>query len=709
MALRKIKDLIREMVFDNQSDVREYANVMANLVFDRNKADEYEEKLDTAEKEAKDYDKKITEINAELDKAKSNRNEIIAQKKELSIAEFKSAIEQANQIVKGLEKKQRTTIEEKIQKGFRNLNPIIKKYGCLRYLSNEYVKNSDFKTEIGKDGFIYADEDTFKSSSIANNFREISDYVDYVFGNRESKITEPKSIVDIIRADAKELDLTIDKLTPANIVNIYNNLLARIAEENRNKQTEKEQIELSQIGIKPVRDFGDGLVMYRLLPDTEYYNEHGEHRNLVYESDQMGICIGQKAQSYSQKILNQDENQYYTLRSRAKNGQLIPHCTIEVNGDVITQVKGKANSPITGKYIKQVREFLKDNLNCAFPGEENTGNKRELYDYNNIGYIKDKQEQTVDVFKLPPNTEFGAFTYDLLTTKGVNTENIKSIDTLILANVGNKEITQKDIDVIQKTCSIKEFDFRQAKLRGKYDFGNVKEINLSYTDLTNAEVIFNPNAERINLSRAKLHGKCSFSNVKEIDLSYADLTNAEVIFNPNAERINLSGVKLHGKYDFSNVKEIYLSDTDLTNAEIIFNKNAEYIYLSKAKLRGKYDFGNVKEIDLSYADLTNAEIIFNKNAELINLYRVKLHGKCSFSNVKEIDLSYADLTDVEIVVNSNTKIIGLEEKYKNKIVVAQPESEVDKFKKGIQNIQNKLIEATKKLKQKISDSGRNND
>ena len=673
MTLRKIKDLFREMVFENQSNAHEYANVMANLVFDRNKADEYDNALNEAENDAEKYDAKIQEINIELDKVKNSaaqkRKELLSQRNQMTDEEFKSAMANINADVKQLQQQQKATIEEKMQKGFSNLSPTIKKYGCLRYLANEYVKNADFQTEIGKDGFLYADEDTFKSSSIANNFREISDYVDYIFGNRESKITEPKSIVDIIKADAKELNITVDKLTPENIVNIYNNLLTRIAEENRTKQTEKEQIEQSQIGIEPVRDFGDGLVMYRLLPDTEYYNEHGEHRNLVYESNQMGICIGQKAQKYSQKILEQDENQYYTLRSRNKNGQLIPHCTIEVNGDVINQVKGTANKPVNGRYIQQVREFLKDNLNCAFPGEENTENKRKLYDYNNIGFIKDKHGTTVDIFKLPPNTEFGTFTYELLTTKGVNTENIKSIDTFTLANVGNKEITQEDVNIIQKKYSVKEFDFRQAKLRGKYYFSNVKQIDLRGTDLTNVEIKFNKNAERIYLPKAKLHGK----------------------------------------YDFSNVKEIYLSGADLTNAEIIFNKNAEYISLLYAKLHGKYDFSNVKQINLSGADLTDAEIKFNPNAEYIDLSRAKLHGKYDFSNVKEIDLRETDLTDVEIVVNSNTKIIGLEEKYKHKIIVAKAKSRVDAFRMGVTTLKNRLIEATQKLREKMSDSGRDID
>ena len=749
MALRKIKDLIREMVFDNQSNAHQYAEVMANLVFDRNRANEYEKSLESAENINQRYDEQIQEINAKLEKSKVKQKDIIARKKDMSNEEFRTLMANAQQEVKQLEGVQRETIAEKIQKGFRNLSPTIKKYGCLRYLANEYVKNAEFKTEIGADGFIYADEYEFKSSEMANNFREISDYVDYIFGNRNSKITEPKSIVEIIKRDAAELNLPVEKLTPTNIVEIYNSLLARIAEENRNKQSEKEQIELSQIGIEPIQDFGDGLVMYRLLPDTEYYNEHGEHRNLVYESDQMGICIGQKEQSYSQKILDQDENQYYTLRSRNKNGQLIPHCTIEVNGDVITQVKGTANNPVNGRYIKQVREFLKQYLNCAFPGEK--PNERKLYDYSNIGFVRDIYGNTVDLFNLPQNTKLTEISYDLLSVKGIDFKNIKSVTRL---DAKNTTITQKDTAIIAQ-ISMQKLYLSNAKLHGKYDFSNinVKEINLSYSDLTdaeiifpksieiidlsyaklrgkydfsntnlkeiylaaadltNAEIIFPKSIEKIDLSFEKLRGKYDFSNVKQIDLNGADLTNVEIKFNPNAEYIDLSGAKLRGKYDFSNVKEIYLRNADLTDAEIIFNPNAESINLSEAKLRGKYDFSNVKKIRLRGADLTDAEIIFNPNAKYIDLSRAKLRGKYDFgnTNLKEIYLGATDLTNAEIIVGRNTKIIELDEKYKNKIVVLQSESKVDVFNKGTKNLKNKINEATQKFKAKMSDSGRNSD
>ena len=688
MALRKIKDLIREMIFENQSNEHEYANVMANLIFDRGHVDEYEEKLDIAEKIANDYDTKIQEINAELDKAKSNRDKIIAQKSEIPFEDFKTLMAQAQKTVKSLESTQQNTIAEKLQKGFRNLSPTIKKYGCLRYLANEYVKNSDFKTEIGKDRFLYTDEHAFKSSSIASYFREISDYVDYIFSNRESKITEPKSIVDIIRADAKELDLTIDKLTPEVIVNIYNSLLTRIANENLNKQTEQEQIYQSQIGIEPIRDFGDGLVMYRLLPDTEYYNEHGEHRNLVYESDQMGICIGRKGQSYSQNILEQDKNQYYTLRSRNTNGQLIPHCTIEVNGDVIHQVKGKANSIVTGKYIKQVREFLKKDLNCAFPGEENTENKRKLsddkHDRANIGYVQDIYNKTVDLFNLPKDAELKSLTWELLNTKGIDTKHIKSIYNL---DCQNKTLTQQDINTIAKfsvhTC---------------------------------------------NLGWAKLYGRCDLSNtnLKKFLAQKADLTNAEIIFNKDIEEINLSAATgLHGKLDLSelpNLKTIVLNDADCSNAEIIYSKTVENIHLTWLKLHGKQNFSklpNLKVIYFNHADLTDAEIIFNKNIEKIDLSDATgLHGKLDFSNLtnlKEIGLFDTDLTNAEIIVSLNhPAIIGLDEEYKDKIIIATPTSKLDALNQGIINL--KLMtelktmetEAIKKIIEKHTKKSSNN-
>ena len=61
MALRKIKELIREMVFENQTDEHEYAAVMANLVLDVEKWQIYENALEKTAKISQDYDAKIQE------------------------------------------------------------------------------------------------------------------------------------------------------------------------------------------------------------------------------------------------------------------------------------------------------------------------------------------------------------------------------------------------------------------------------------------------------------------------------------------------------------------------------------------------------------------------------------------------------------------------------------------------------------------------
>lgn len=668
MALRKLKDLIREMIFENQTHEHEYAEVMATLVFDMDAADDYEQQLDDADTLRKQYDDKIEKIKRALGKKDEKIQAQKSLKGQIPAEEFKAGMAKLNKQKKILGNLQTQTIEDRMQKGFASLSPVVKKYAVLRHLANTCIKKENFPTKPGpNDVFIYADEDEFKSSQIASNFSEISDYVDYIFGNRESKIKEPQDIIEIIKNDAIQLGIDYKTLTAANIVNVYNRLLERIAEENRNKQTEKEQIEQSQIGLQPIQDFGNGLVMYRLLPDTEYYNEHGEHRNLVYESDQMGICIGNKNQSYSQKILKQNENQYYTLRSRQKNGQLIPHCTIEVNGNTVRQVKGRSNSTVNANYIKPVRAFLKEHLNCAFPGEEDTDGKRKLYDYSNIGFIEDLKNNTVDIFNLPPETAFGTISYELINTKGADIKNIKSISCL---SCSDQTITQTDINTLlsmSKKKHIDKIDFSRAKLTGDIDFGYTENLDLEAADLSNVTNIkINPSTKRINLNHARgLKCNLDFSNVSHLYLFGTDLSNVtDIKFNPNTEEINLCVTKgLKGNLDFSNVKFLNLDHADLsmvTNIKI--NENG-YIKLSNTSgLKGEWNFSNIEELDLNNADLSNiTNITFNQNAKEINLnYVTGLKGDLDFSKVEELLLSGINLSKLtNIKFNPNAKRINL--------------------------------------------------
>ncbi len=659
MALKKIKDLIREMIFETSAHEHEYANVMANLVF--NRSTDYDAVADDAISKDTELNIKKQKINNALDKKNQKIKMHGGKKNTMPAEEFRAAMIKLNKQKGILTELQHQTIDERMRVGFASIDPVTKKYACLRHLANKCIKQEDLPTiENENDKFIYADEDAFKSSQTAIHFREIADYVDYIFGARESKITEPQSIIEIIKNDAKELGMNLGELTAENIPNIYNNLLNRIAEENKAKQTEAEQIEQSQIGVKLIQDFGDGLAMYRLLPDTEYYNEHGEHRNLVYESNQMGICIGQKTQSYSKKILETKENQYYTLRSREKNGQLVPHCTIEVNGDTISQVKGKSNGPVNSNYIKPVREFLKNRLNCAFPGEEADG-KRKLYDYSNIGFIQDVHDQTVDIFNLPENTELDRISYALLSTRGFDIKNIKTINTI---SVVGEKITQSYIDKINKfTDKVKGIAINSAKLYGDLDFG-VESLELYNTDLSNVTSIKFNNINSLDLSNAKgLHGDLDFSGVGYLHLDHTDLSNVTNMKFNNINRLDLRDAKgLHGNLDFNGVKELYLYNTDLSNVTNMKFNNIYSLYLSSATgLHGDLDFSGVEYLRLDHADLSNVTNMKFNNINALNLDDAKgLHGDLDFSGVKVLDLRGTDFSNVtNIKFNPKATILNL--------------------------------------------------
>ncbi len=658
----KIKDLIRKLVFQNKHAEHEYTEQMANIVFDRN-----DTAIENAYTESEKIDTKIKKINAALDKKDAKIKATARDKKEMTAETFRAAMQKLNKQKNILKELQQTTIREKMDRGFPALDTEIKKYACLRHLVWRLVEVSDFPTTQHDDGFLYADEDAFFNSDTARNFREISDYVDDVFGRPGIKMENEMAIERFIENDAKDLGLGIpEKITPQIIVDIHNALNVKRAKEAEKNQELSETIAQSKIGIKPIRDFGDGFAMYRLMPDTEYYNEHGVHRNLKYESTQMGICIGDENQAYSKKILNEKENQYYTLRVPDKNGQMIPHCTIEVNGNIVTQVKGTANGPVNVKYITMVREFLRNDLNCAFPGDENTTNKRKIYDLQNIGFINDTHGKQVDLFNLAPGTELAEISLDTLKTRGIKIENIKSVKKI---RAGGK-IPDSDLELITHL--------------------NAKIIVLESADLSNVTKLNLGNAENIHLSDAKnLHDELDFTkiapNAKEINLWYTDLSNVAKLNLGKAENINLTYAEgLHGELDFTkiapNAKRINLWYADLSNVTKLNLGNAENINLSHAKgLHGELDFTkiapNAKEIDLNSANLSNVTKLNLGNAENIDLYSAKgLHGELDFTkiapNAKKIDLKYADLSNVTGIKIKDPKIIyGVDEKTLQKLII----------------------------------------
>ena len=84
-----------------------------------------------------------------------------------------------------------------------------------------------------------------------------------------------------------------------------------------------------------VIDFGDGYTFQSLASD-ECRNEEGP---------KMGHCL---------RNYNYKDSDIYSLRDSSNE----PHVTIEVRNNGVAQIKGKANGPVTDKYIPYIQTFL---------------------------------------------------------------------------------------------------------------------------------------------------------------------------------------------------------------------------------------------------------------------------------------------------------------------------------------------------------------
>lgn len=141
------------------------------------------------------------------------------------------------------------------------------------------------------------------------------------------------------------------------------------------------------------------------------------------------------------------------------------------------------------------------------------------------------------------------------------------------------------------------------------DLENVNNIVLGDTDLSKiSNIKFNKTGGAVSIGngRTRLKGKFNFSGISQLNLGYANLENADVKFNKNANSILLVGVTgLHGTHDLSNVAQLDLQEADLTNADIKFNPAGQYIDIMSTKgLHGALNFQGVNTLRLEGADLS---------------------------------------------------------------------------------------------------------
>lgn len=212
---------------------------------------------------------------------------------------------------------------------------------------------------------------------------------------------------------------------------------------------------------------------------------------------------------------------------------------------------------------------------------------------------------------------------------------------------------------------------RYFRLRGDYDFSDVKELNLHNADFSSANSLILPKAAtKIDLRGVVFPpATVDFSNIKKLDLCDADLTNiTKVIFPRNAESIEC----LHGglpenapDIDFSGAKNLTLYSIPNIDKikNITFPKNAESITCFFGGVRvvlDTMDLGGVKRLSVTHANLSKVrQLILPKNADFIDISK-SIMPACDidFTNVKKFNFSNTDFSHVGGFTMRNTIMVA---------------------------------------------------
>ena len=200
---------------------------------------------------------------------------------------------------------------------------------------------------------------------------------------------------------------------------------------------------------------------------------------------------------------------------------------------------------------------------------------------------------------------------------------------------------------------------RYFRLRGDYDFSDVKELDLHNADFSSANSLILPKAAtKIDLRGVVFpSATVDFSNIKKLDLCDADLTNiTKVIFPRNAESIECLNGGLPENapdIDFSGAKNLILYSIPNIDKikNITFPKNAESItcfFWGVQVVLDTMDLGGVKRLSVTHTNLSKVrQLILPKNADFIDISE-SIMPACDidFTNVKKFNFSNTDFSHV---------------------------------------------------------------
>ena len=192
-------------------------------------------------------------------------------------------------------------------------------------------------------------------------------------------------------------------------------------------------------------------------PDGFYWLNLKDQAALDYEGDKMGHCVA----GYCGDLKR--GTQIISLRDSKDE----PHCTIELRGDYVQQIKGKGNKPVIDKYRQYVKNLLDTELKDI---EVETG------ELNNIGLIKlDGKITDIEEIKKDP-------------------EKIKSLVKEVFPVKGNEEVLIEKDSIYVYGDDIDTFIDRLDRLRmiSKDDLPDMEEfvdVDWSLKDIDVSDII----------------------------------------------------------------------------------------------------------------------------------------------------------------------------------------------------------------------------
>lgn len=230
------------------------------------------------------------------------------------------------------------------------------------------------ETVFAKGKKVYDFDATKMSDELRDEITTVRDYLYDIAGLYVDKVAETA------RRTNKKPKIRYDYLKTSNEYATFEMALTaarkwheHLAENLAKLNKSKEMFEKSLIGVVHVMDLTDGLSAYQLMTPEA----------LDFESEYMGHCVGKGGYDIGVK---EGTTKIYSIRD--ERGE--PHCTIEVCGDDIEQIKGKQNKAPIRKYVPAIKMFIE---------QKHFNIERGL---KHLGFIK-QDGKLYDLFNLPKN------------------------------------------------------------------------------------------------------------------------------------------------------------------------------------------------------------------------------------------------------------------------------------------------------------------